>query len=153
MKPVRYTFLLTALLFFSKDVTAQNNGYDSVLAKKLQADDYGMKSYVLVILKEGSSTDTSKTARTIAFRGHMANIHKLANENKLVIAGPMGENDKHYEGIFVFNTADMNEAKQWVNSDPAIQAKYLDAELYPWYCSAALQQIPALHEKVTKTKF
>ena len=70
-----------------------------------------------------------------------------------IVTGPMGENDKHYEGIFVFNTADMNEAKQWVNSDPAIQAKYLDAELYPWYCSAALQQIPALHEKVTKTKF
>ena len=153
MRPVCYTFLLTALLVFSKDVTAQNNDYDSVLAKKLQADDYGMKSYILVILKEGSSTDTSKIARTTAFRGHMANINKLVSENKLVLAGPMGANDKHYEGIFVFNTTNMDEAKQWVNSDPAIQATYLDAELFSWYCTAALQQIPALHEKIGKTKF
>ena len=153
MKLIRYAFLFVVLISLSKSITAQNNNYDSVLAKKLQADDYGMKSYILVILKKGSSTDTSKSARTTAFRGHMANINKLVAGNKLVLAGPMGENDKHYEGIFVFNTANMDEAKQWVNSDPAVQAKYLDAELFSWYCTAALQQIPALHEKVGKKKF
>lgn len=153
MKPVRYGLLLIALITFSQNTTAQNNNYDSVLAKKLQADDYGMKSYILVILKKGSSTDTSKAARTNAFRGHMANINKLVAENKLVLAGPMEDNDKHYEGIFVFNTTNIDEAKQWVSSDPAVQAKYLDAELFSWYCSAALQQIAGLHEKVAKTKF
>ena len=153
MKPIRYIFLCVVLIVFSQITIAQNNSYDSALAKKLQADDYGMKSYILVVLKKGSATDTSKAARTTAFRGHMANINKLVAENKLVLAGPMGDNDKHYEGIFVFNTANIDEAKQWVDSDPAIQAKYLDAELYPWYCTAALQQIPELHEKVAKTKF
>lgn len=153
MKSIYFAFFLVAMIVFSQSATAQDNNYDSVLAKKLKADDYGMKSYILVILKTGSSTDTSKAARTAAFGGHMANINKLASENKLVVAGPMGENDKHYAGIFIFNTANMNEAKQWVSSDPAIQAKYLDAELYPWYCTAALQQIPELHEKVAKTKF
>ena len=153
MKHVRRAFLFFILFAITECATAQNNNYDSTLAKKLQADEYGMKSYILVILKAGSSNDTSKAIRTTAFQGHMANINKLAAENKLVVAGPMGENDKHYEGIFVFNTADINEAKQWVSSDPAIQAKYLDVEFYPWYCTAALQQIPALHEKVAKTKF
>jgi len=65
----------------------------------------------------------------------------------------MGNNEKNYEGIFIFNTADVNEAKQWLNTDPAIQSKDLDAELYSWYCTAALQQIPDLHKTIQKKSF
>src|SRR6185312_11370004 len=96
---------------------AQTNEYDSVLAKKLNADDYGMKSYVLVLLKKGSVELTDKKVRDSVFRGHMANIMRLASEKKLELAGPTGENDKNYEGIFVYNTADITEARQWLNSD------------------------------------
>jgi hypothetical protein len=71
----------------------------------------------------------------------------------LVVAGPFEENDKHYEGIFVFNTADIDEAKKWVSLDPAIQAKYLDFELLQCYCTAALQEIPGLHNKLMKKVF
>lgn len=150
------TLMLTciaAVIFFCQLQAQTNNTYDSALAKKLQADEYGMKMYVLAILKKGTSTDTSKAARSAAFKGHMANINQLASENKLVVAGPFEENDKHYEGIFVFNTADIDEAKKWVSSDPAIQAKYLDFELLQWYCTAALQQIPGLHNKLMKKIF
>ncbi len=143
---------IAALIFFCQ-LQAQNNNYDSALAKKLQADDHGMKMYVLAILKKGTSTDTSKAARSAAFKGHMANINQLASENKLVVAGPFEENDKHYEGIFIFNTADLDEAKKWVSLDPAIQAKYLDFELLQWYCTAALQEIPGLHNKLMKKVF
>ena len=144
---------IAAVIFFCQLHAQTNNTYDSALAKKLQADEYGMKMYVLAILKKGTSTDTSKAARSAAFKGHMANINKLAAKNKLVVAGPFEENDKHYEGIFVFNTADIDEAKKWVSSDPAVQAKYLDFELLQWYCTAALQQIPGLHNKLLKKVF
>ena len=152
MKYIAAIFI-TSCLFITQYATAQNNNYDSVLAKKLQADDYGMRNYVLVILKKGTVNITDTTQRNNIFRGHMANIGKLAAENKLSVAGPMGENDKHYEGIFVFNTNSIDEAKTWLATDPAFQAKVLDAELYQLYCSAALQQIPALHEKVQKRSF
>ena len=150
------TLMLTciaALICFCQLQAQTNNNYDSALAKKLQADDHGMKMYVLAILKKGTSTDTSKAARSAAFKGHMANINQLASENKLVVAGPFEENDKHYEGIFIFNTADLDEAKKLVSSDPAIQAKYLDFELLQWYCTAALQEIPGLHNKLMKEVF
>ena len=135
-----------------QNVNAQTT-YDSVLAKKLQADDYGMKSYVLVILKKGTANITDKNQRDSIFRGHMANIQRLASEDKLVVAGPIGDNDKNYEGVFVFNTASADEAKQWLDTDPAIQSKDLDAELYSWYCTAALQEIPELHKQVQKKNF
>ncbi len=46
-------FLLTSfiicILGTSANAQTPNPNYDSILAKKLNADDYGMKSYVLVI--------------------------------------------------------------------------------------------------------
>lgn len=146
--------LSTIACFLSfQTIKAQTNEYDSALAKKLNADDYGMKSYVLVLLKKGPIDITDTKMRDSIFRGHMANIKRLAAENKLVVAGPMGENEKGYEGVFVFNTADTTEARQWVNSDPAIQAKDLDAEIYEWYCTAALQEIMDIHKKIQKKSF
>lgn len=147
---------LTALLVvagFVQKACAQTSMYDSVLAKKLNADDYGMKNYVLVILKKGSVDVTDTNKRDSIFRGHMNNIQRLAAESKLVVAGPMGDNDKNYEGIFVFNTSSLDEARQWLNTDPAFQAKVLDAELYAWYCSAALQEVAPLHNKLQKKSF
>lgn len=152
MKYAAFIFLLIAFVP-GKNIIAQNNQYDSVLAKQLQADDYGMKNYVLVILKKGTANITDKKILDSLFAGHMANIKRLAAENKLVVAGPMGENNKDYEGIFVFNTASIDEARQWLNTDPAFQAKDIDAELYAWYCSAALQQVSSIHEKIQKKSY
>jgi len=151
MKIFSICFIIACLSF--QFTNAQTNEYDSALAKKLNADDYGMKQYVLVLLKKGSVELTDKNVRDSVFHGHMANIMRLAAEKKLILAGPTGENDKNYEGIFVFNTADVKEAKQWLSTDPAIQANDLDAEIYPWYCTAALQEIPALHQQIQKKSF
>jgi len=153
MKTTICFLIIITSIFFIQSKAQTNNTYDSVLAKKLNADDYGMKNYVFVLLKKGSVTITDKKLRDSIFHGHMENITRLASENKLILAGPMGDNDKKYEGIFVFNTADVNEAKQWLSTDPAIQSKDLDAEIYPWYCSAALQEIPALHQQIQKKSF
>ena len=53
MKPF-YTFLV--LCCFVSSITAQttNPNYDAELAKKLGSDDYGMKRFVLVMLKPAS---------------------------------------------------------------------------------------------------
>jgi uncharacterized protein YciI len=112
-----------------------------------------MKKYILVILKTGSANITDKKTIDSLFGGHMKNIMSLAMQNKLVLAGPMGENDKKYEGVFVFNTDDMNEAQKMLQTDPAVQAKLLDAELYHWYASAALQQVLEIHSKIQKNSF
>src|SRR4051794_21090413 len=107
--------VVLCLMLFKQTNAQQTNTYDSALAKKLNADDYGMKMYTLIILKKGSVNITDKKLRDSIFHGHMANIKRLAAENKLLLAGPTGENDKNYEGIFVFNTADTSEARQWLN--------------------------------------
>ncbi|MBA2250889.1 MAG: hypothetical protein H0W12_11940 [Chitinophagaceae bacterium] len=155
MNTIRFTLLITLFIVTSNFTIAQQpvEEYDSALAKKLKADDYGMKAYVLVILKKGTTIITDQKVRDSIFHGHMANITRLANENKLLLAGPTGKNDKNYEGIFIYNTGDIKEAKTWLNSDPAIQSKDLDAEVYAWYGPAALQEVLAINKKLQKKHF
>ncbi|KIA91542.1 hypothetical protein OC25_21070 [Pedobacter kyungheensis] len=127
--------------------------YDEALAKKLGADDYGMKMYIMVILKSGTNTTETKAKTDSLFAGHMANIEKMAALNKLAVAGPMGKNDKNYRGIFILNTKSMDEAKQLLDNDPAIKAKLLEPELYNWYGSAALPEYLPFHDKIQKKSF
>lgn len=126
--------------------------YDENLAKSLNADERGMKKYVFCLLKSGTNTTASKEETQKLFEGHMSNINKLAKEGKLVIAGPFMKNDRNYRGIYVFNVETIEEAKALVATDPAIQAKLLEAELTPWYATAALQETLKIHEKISKKK-
>ena len=126
--------------------------YDENLAKSLNADERGMKKYVFCLLKTGTNTTASKEETQKLFEGHMANINKLAKEGKLVVAGPFMKNDRNYRGIYVFNVETIEEAKVLVATDPAIQAKLLEAELTPWYATAALQETLKIHEKISKKK-
>jgi uncharacterized protein YciI len=141
------------LVFTTIYAQSAGNNYDSVLAKKLNADDYGMKHYVFVILKTGSNTSENKEAIDSAFSGHMKNIQRLADNNKLVVAGPFGKNNNNFRGLFILNTNSIDEAKSLLETDPAIKAKYLEPELYLWYGSAALQETLQIHEKIQKLHF
>ena len=129
--------------------THQTNVYDSVLAKKLGADQYGMKHYVMAFLKTGPNRITDSVKRIELQKAHLKNIIRLANEGKLIVAGPFLD-DQPVEGIFIFNVETIEEAKALTNTDPAIQSGELIMELRPWYGSAALVEITALHQRIQK---
>lgn len=146
--------LLLALLISGSRVYSQseNPAYDKILADSLGGDDYGMKSYVLVILKTGTNTTDNKQLIDSLFRGHMDNIGRLADAGKLIVAGPLKKNDKTYRGIFILDVKTTEEAKELLQTDPAIREKLLEAELYQWYGSAALPVYLETHEKIEKKK-
>ena len=127
--------------------------FDKPLADSLGADEYGMKMYVLVILKTGPNKTADKATTDSLFGGHMQNIGRLVNEGKLVVAGPMGKNDKSYRGIFILNVKTTAEAGVLLDTDPAIKEKLLEAELFQWYGSAALPMYLPYHDKVKKQDF
>ncbi len=151
MKALYFTLLLVCLLGVSNTGKAQstNAAYDSTLARKLNADEYGMKKYVMVFLKTGSATNVPKSKSDSAFAGHMQNISRLAESGKLVVAGPFSKNDK-YRGIFILNADSIEKGRKLVESDPAVQAKLLDMELLIWYGTAALAETLEIHKKITK---
>lgn len=146
---------LTALLLlclgcFTAGAQSISDKYDKALADSLGANDYGMKMYLLVILKTGPNKTTDKKLTDSLFRGHMQNIGQLVKDNKLVVAGPFGKNDNGYRGIFVLNAETKDEGKALLQKDPAIHAGLFDVEIYEWYGSAALPKYLPYHDKVTK---
>jgi len=130
-----------------------NPNYDANLAKRLGADAYGMKGYIFVVLKTGSNQTTDKALISEKFKGHMENMNKLVEQKKLVVAGPFGKNNNNYRGLFILSDVKtLDEAKELLQTDPAIKAGLLDVEVYYWYGSAALSEYLDSADKVWKSK-
>lgn len=146
-------FVILLLFLFVSKANAQNKTYDSVLAKKLGADEYGMKGYILVLLKTGPNKTTNQPFIDSCFAGHMQNMGVMVKAEKLVVAGPLGKNDKTYRGIFILNLTSIEEAEKLLQTDPAISSGLLAAELYKWYGSAALSEYLPFAEKISKNSF
>src|SRR5262245_34430628 len=64
-------------------------------------------------------------------KAHLANINRLAETKKLVVAGPFGDNGE-LRGVFVFRVASMKEAQELAATDPMIKIDRLRLELHPW---------------------
>jgi len=114
--------------------------FDAEKAEKYGADDYGMKKYVFAFLKRGPNRSLPKEEADALQMAHLENIGKLAQEGKLVLAGPFFGNDD-LRGIYIFNVDSLEEAKTLTETDPAIQAGSLTMELKEWYGSAALMAV------------
>lgn len=126
--------------------------YDPELARAVGADEYGMRSYILVVLKTGQTKVPAGPERDEMFKGHFANINRLVAEGKLALAGPFDGVDG-WRGLFIFAVSDIEEAKKFVATDPMIIKGEMLAEYHKYYGSAALMLVNEAHEKVAKKRF
>lgn len=158
MKKLTYLLLPFLLIIISWSTvfaqTAQDSEkpifkFDAELATELGADNYGMKRYVIALLKTGPNRDFDRETAAELQRGHMANINRLADEGKLIVAGPFLDGGE-LRGIFIFNVDSVEEARELTESDPAIKAGSLAVELYNWYGSAALIKTTEIHSKIAR---
>jgi len=125
--------------------------YDAALAQRLGADEMGMRSYVLVILKTGPKRVPDGEARKAMFAGHFANMERLAKDGKLALAGPFSEDPAGWRGLFLMAVDDLEEAKRLTATDPVIVNGEMVAEYHRWYGSAAAMVIPEVHDRIAKT--
>jgi uncharacterized protein YciI len=146
--------IIGAMLFLTlrqaaaqNETTAPGPHYDGALAKSLGADERGMRAYVLVILKTGPNKVPDGPARKKMFEGHFANLQRLADEQKLVLAGPLDGSDGR-RGIFVFATPDIAQARTYVATDPVIVNGEMAAEYHKFYGSAGLVMMNEIHDKI-----
>ncbi len=160
-----FFFFISALTFFNACISIKTastktevlssekkSSFNQKLADSLGADNYGMKSYKMIILKTGANDAKiiDKNHRAELFKGHFANMEKMQKLGKLVVAGPFDDNHLKYRGIFILDVKTDEEAKALIKQDPTIKAGVFDFEILPWYGSAALPMYLNYHEKVSK---
>ncbi len=137
-------------MFASISVNAQT--FNKKLADSLGADEYGMRYYVLAILKTGPNKTDDKEKLNALFKGHMDNIDKMAKGGRLVVAGPMRKNANEYRGIFILNVKTIADAEKLLRDDPVIRERIMTADFYEWYGSAALPKYLPFHEDIRQKK-
>lgn len=132
-------------------LTAAEPEFDSELAQRLGADDYGMRRYVMAFLQPGPEKAIDPARARELQAGHMALIQILAGSGKLLLAGPFLDGGD-LRGIYVFAVDSVEEAQALTANDPAVAAGALRVEFRPWYGSAALPELNAIHARIARTQ-
>ena len=134
----------------SASTPAAAPAFDAELARKVGADARGMRNYVLVILKTGPTKVPAGAERDEMFKGHFANMDRLAKAGTLAVAGPFGSNDGGWRGLYIFAVADVEAARALVATDPVVAKGEMVPEFHTWYGSAALMVVPETHDRLVK---
>jgi uncharacterized protein YciI len=144
---ILYPILLMAAQAHSQERPSPQ--FDAALAEQLGADERGMRSFVLVVLKTGPNKVPAGEKRSQMFRDHLANIQRLADEGKLVFAGPLDGVDG-WRGMFILATDQIATAKELVATDPVIIEGEMIAEFHQLYGSAALMMLNEISRKIAR---
>jgi uncharacterized protein len=147
MKAKMHWMAIAMLAALASSLAQEPIPYDSTLARRLGADKIGMRVYVMAFLKKGPNRGQDSLEAARLQEAHMANIRRMAEEGTLVLAGPFMD-DGDLRGIYVFCVSSVDEARKLTESDPAVKAGRLAMELHPWYGSAALMDVPRIHNSI-----
>jgi hypothetical protein len=93
----------------AQEKKAEKPKYNQELATSLGADQYGMKPYTIVMLTTGSAKIDDKAKMGELMKGHMANIGKLADEGKIVVADLSSKRIKKTTAVCLFSTPNLRK--------------------------------------------
>jgi uncharacterized protein YciI len=114
------------------DLTPEMHPWWSEEVMKKATTPLKLMTAYLGFLSRGPKWTPEKTPATEELqKAHIANINRLAETKKLVMAGPFGDNGT-LRGIFVFKVGSLAEAKELAETDPSVKAGRLAIDIHPW---------------------
>lgn len=116
--------ILTALVLLPLYLLAQNKTNPDPASQ--------IKQFWLVLLKKGPVRNQDSLTAAKIQAGHMTNITRLYKAGTLKVAGPFAE-ETLAQGLFIFDCPNKSELETLLQTDPAIKAGRLVAEIHPWY--------------------
>jgi uncharacterized protein YciI len=103
------------------------------LARQNEVPKSKLVQFQMALLKKGPKWDVTATPqRNQILQQHVANVQSMLADGRAVLTGPMGD-DTDLAGIFILRASSADEAKTWVDNDPAVKAGLFAAEIHPWW--------------------
>lgn len=103
----------------------------------------------MAILKKGPKWSATRTKETEQMhQAHMEYALSLLESGKAIAAGPLTD-DGEIRGIYIFRAPSAEEAKAWVNADPAVTSGHLIAEMHPWWSEDVMRKASSPTKMIT----
>jgi uncharacterized protein len=90
-----------------------------------------IRQFVMVLYTR-TADGTGEGDEDEVFAGHMRYLNDLAATGLCPISGPFGD-DGPMRGISIYDSTSVDEVKALVATDPAVVAKWMTAEVRPWW--------------------
>lgn len=127
--------LFFALMLGSVSLSAQEVQLDSLGRKYFEMDGYRMREYYVCFYKSGSKRgQDQETAATIQ-KAHLAYLDSLYAEELISMVGPFGGELEGMQGMVIYKTPSIEKARSYANSDPAVKAGRLVADMITWWAA------------------
>lgn len=104
--------------------------------------------FQMVLLKRGTKPMPRNWQMSPLRRQHVAYLQGLLASGKAVIAGPI-QNDPELRGVVIFRAQSGQEARSWINADPAVAAEFFSVELHPWWSEDVMKRTTSPDKMMT----
>lgn len=104
-------------------------------------DPPSMCQYFVALLYSGPSRHGDDAEVQQIQAAHIGRIKELIASGEMVVAGPFDGGE--LRGMFIYDVASMEQAQALADSDPAIQAGRLRAEIHAWWGPTSLRDLKA----------
>ncbi len=100
------------------------------------ANEMGMTIYYIFWLKKGPTWSPESTPEIDRLQmEHLDNLRRLGAEGKLILNGPLLDSFQlsgEIRGIGVLKAKSLDEAQEWISTDPMVKIGRLIFELHTW---------------------
>jgi uncharacterized protein YciI len=95
-----------------------------------------LEAYELVLLRRPDNAPAYDDAELERIqREHLAHHARLRESGHVVTNGPVADQaDPSLRGLTFYRTGSLEQARQFAEADPAVQAGRLTVDIMTWYC-------------------
>src|ERR1043166_3720165 len=102
--------------------------------------EHKLVQFQMAIMKKGPKWEsTAEAERSQILQQHPRSAIAMLQAGKAVVAGPFGDGSD-LAGIFILRAKSADEAKTWIDADPAVKAGLMIPEMHPWFSEDIFQK-------------